>query len=578
MAVSKIAVMALVGILAVPILLGYALNLSEVTETDYKQDGDAIDVTPLLKTGVDYTYTRGDPNKLNTQFYQVIDDLGNYRNVGAYPHYQSISNNTSTFPMEQATWSISPGQYILIRYYNIQTAGYYKLVGDTNPDFEIQFLNTGGGSTGYAASNFISSYYDKASDRATYTYLDNGVITYSEYLPPQDDYAMAFVNHSTTETMYLFASQGKTSMDKFVDLSAGFRFEENDINIKMPRFVKTLLMTINLDSITDPNYKCNFIFGGNFSEFDLVKTTVGGVVNWSVDYHLRTAGGAGYIETVNLYYDSSRSDNTYQFIIDIEKRGEEYNQVAQTMSQAFNIHADFKYVGGWPTLMGASNYYQTYSFDRTLYATLGTTMVFFDRVSVRDISNNATVKSPIIRFDDAILAGLEYSVISNKDYNPADFKTNPSTTITSINKYGSSIEFGGNTYTVDNTGNITLGTHKTSVNGLKLESIPVAVGYENRINGNVVSVSAEPSSIKFNGQWGASVSTIGNTATTYTKTEWNAGEFAWDGIDTNFLIVGLITCLGAFVALGIYVRKSGKGMIPLLIVCGCCAGLFFCMI
>lgn len=577
MAVSKIAVMALVGILAVPILLGYALNLSEVTETDYKQDGDAVDVTPLLKTGVDYTYTRGDPNKLNTQFYQVISDLGNYTGVSAYPHYQSITSNNSTFPLKQLTNTLQTGGTIFARFNSLGETAYFKLMGETNPSLELIFLNNGGGSTGVYTGNFLSVYYDKTTNRATYTYLDNGVITRAEYLPPDDNYAI-WIRNSSSQTLDIFESLTQSTPNEFVDLSAGFRFEENDINVKMPRFVKTLLMTINLDSITDPDYKCNFIFGGNFSEFDLIKTTVDGVVNWSVDYHLRTAGGAGYIETVNLYYDHSRTDNTYQLIIDIEKRGEEYNQVAQTMSQAFNIHADFKYVGGWPTLMGASNYYLTYSFDRTTYAVLGTTQLFFDRVAVRDISNNATVKSPIIRFDDAILAGLEYSVISNKDYNPADFKTNPSTTITSINKYGSSIEFAGNTYTVDNTGNITLGTHKVSVNGLKLESIPVPVGYENRINGNVILVTAEPSTIKFNGQWGASVSTIGNTATTYTKTEWIPGEFAWDGIDTNFLIVGLITCLGAFVALGIYVRKSGKGMIPLLIVCGCCAGLFFCMI
>jgi hypothetical protein len=49
-------------------------------------------------------------------------------------------------------------------------------------------------------------------------------------------------------------------------------------------------------------------------------------------------------------------------------------------------------------------------------------------------------------------------------------------------------------------------------------------------------------------------------------------------MDDNFLIVGLITCLGVFIGLGIYARKTGKGVIPLLIVCGGAAALFICMI
>ena len=173
---------------------------------------------------------------------------------------------------------------------------------------------------------------------------------------------------------------------------------------------------------------------------------------------------------------------------------------------------------------------------------------------------------------------MEFPIISNRSYDPAQFKTNPSTTINNISQYGYAIEFAGNTYIVDSTGNITLGTHKVSVDGLKLESVPVAVGYENRINGNVISVSAQPSQIRFSGQWVASVSTIGNSATTVNKTEWTPGAFGWDGVDTNFLIVGLITCVGMFIGLGIYSRKTGKGLMPLLVVCGCASALFICLI
>ena len=162
---------------------------------------------------------------------------------------------------------------------------------------------------------------------------------------------------------------------------------------------------------------------------------------------------------------------------------------------------------------------------------------------------------------------------------PAQFKTNPATTIKDVYLYGSSLTFAGNTYTVSQ-GNIMIGSHKIPVNGMVFDSIPNQDGdYVNRINGTVISTTAQASTITFNGQWSASVSTEEQELITYTKTEWVAGSFGWDGIDTNFLMVGLITCLGVFIALGIYAKKKGSGgLIPLMIVVGGAAMVFFVML
>ena len=125
-----------------------------------------------------------------------------------------------------------------------------------------------------------------------------------------------------------------------------------------------------------------------------------------------------------------------------------------------------------------------------------------------------------------------------------------------------------------------VGTHQIPVKGLVMSSIPNGAGtYDNKIGNTIVSTTATPSTITFNGVWSASISTQSMESYTYTKTEWIAGEFAWDGMDQNFLIVGLITCLGAFVALGIYARRTRSGgIIPLMIVTGCAAAVFFIMI
>ena len=547
MAVSKIAVMALVGILAVPILLGYALNLSEVTETDYKPEGEAVNVTDLLKTSTTYTYAHATSYQLNTSF---RTPLANFQML---PMYTTISSENSSFPMERIevqNW-VSGGTQQLSPYSYFYTQFDYSSGSITATLYYLDSQNQEH-ALSTPITNFVSLYYDNVNEHRVYvTNRVNGNLNHTSW---QGNFTKVIYSVSAGfPGSHVFIESSRSTTNTYADLSAGFHFMglDNEWSVNLPDRTKSILMTINLDSITDSNYQ--FEIKTPVGNVTLQKTTTNGVVNWS----------APSIAD-NLYYDPLRADNTYQLLIDTERTTNSQNTpILKTTTKLL-------YVGSWPTLFGQANYFNTY--EKTTTSTGIDTN--FNQINIESIAGY----SPTIRMDDAYYRAFAYSTIENKEYSPADFKTNPSTTITSINKYGSSIEFGGNTYTVDNTGNITLGTHKVSVNGLKLESIPVPVGYENRINGNVISVSADPSTIKFNGQWGASVSTIGNTATTYTKTEWNAGTFAWDGIDTNFLIVGLITCLGAFIALGIYLRKTGKGLMPLLIVCGCAAGLFFCMI
>ena len=201
-------------------------------------------------------------------------------------------------------------------------------------------------------------------------------------------------------------------------------------------------------------------------------------------------------------------------------------------------------------------------------------------VQVLDVAVGAAYAaySPTMRVDAAEYRAMEYQIINGRTYSPADFKTNPSTTIDNIQIYGSSLDFGGNTYTVSK-GSITLGTHQIPVKGLVLSSVPNSSGgYDNKIGDTVISTTAAPSAITFNGKWSASISTIGQEQYEYTKTEWIAGGFAWNGMDQSFLMVGLITSLGVFIALGIYARRSRASVWPLMLVCGGAAALFFIML
>ena len=548
MAVSKIAVMALVGILAVPILLGYALNLSEVAVTDYEPNGESVNVTELLQTGIAYTSANADEYKLNTDF--------EFNGIKYIPDYRTISQTKTTYQLYQTTVTINPGQTILWTLEWLADRELYLFIG-RGSDITLQI---------YDSSNALLSTTDHlvsmdyvADENRIYKSWDGGSNSIGGIT---QNHQIKLTNNSASAVTFNYKTSASVGTN-YVNLANGFYLSginNNNVKLNLPNLTKSIVLTLDLNSIVDSSYE--FMIQAGDVRLKFIKTTTDGNPSWSVTDLIHNT-----VFVDNLYFDSSRAANTYQLYINSENISVNSSSTPTYYTNRTNI--ELRYVGNWPVIFGNANYYQKYdlTYDRT---TTGNNT--FDRVLFTTQSD-----SPLMRIDSALYSAIAYQIISDTTYNPADFKTNPTTTLT-VQKPGLSLSFAGNTYTVDSTGNITLGTHKVSVNGLKLESIPVSVGYENRINGNVISVTAEPSTITFNGNWGASVSTIGNTATTYTKTEWTPGQFAWDGMDTNFLIVGLITCLGVFVALGIYVRKSGKGMIPLLIVCGCCAGLFFCMI
>jgi hypothetical protein len=559
MAVSKITVMALVGILAVPILLGYAFNLSEVTETDYRPDGESVNVTPLLQTGTAYTPASADVFKINTDF--------EYRGTEILPVYNNLVSYKTSLIGYQTPITIGPNLNAFWRANSFDT-GLYVYVGPGS-NVQLQEVNTVGNTVLWYVDNLVAMHYI-ASEKVI-VYQTSGSASFHYLIDNDTSHFLSFKNLGGSNSTIYYTSQNGTS--QYIDISGGYKFYNLGTNyavVNLPEKTKSMLMSIDLNSITDSNYNITLDVG--FVRINLNKTTIDGIPKWSVTNDSDTIAD-------ELYYDTSRASNTYQFYYSLEYAGIYIEPGIPGFSPdrtyyEHNSHVEFRYVGDWPTLIGAANSYLKYEYDkvsRVSYAPV----TEFDRLNI--FSTNGVNVTPTIRMDGATFSAFAYSIISDATYTPGDFKTNPTTTLT-VEKPGTSFEFAGNTYTVDNTGNITLGTHKVSVNGLKLESVPVPVGYENRINGNVVSVTAEPSTIKFNGQWGASVSTISNTATTYTKTEWTPGDFAWNGVDDNFLMVALITTFGVFIALGIYVRRTGRGLIPLLIVCGCAAALFICMI
>ena len=554
--VSKVAVIALVAIVACPILLGYAMNLNEVTVTEYKSSNDAVNVTPLLQNEMDYTTVQGDIYELNTNF-GVTTNL-----YGYLPFYETYTDTATSF--KGTLWETTTSSYYP------QGSQYYFT------DYDLYFwqfeYNWGQGYLNIHIVTNDNTTYNYSYVRTVYFDYENNKVDISRYyggngVSVSDVKYVTYTVSGSWSLTYAYQLYNSVSTTKYIDLSGGFHFTGDSVSksIKLAESTKSFIMTINLDSITDANYTCDINLDPNFGgsmPLRLVKTTVGADVNWKVYY------GYSLTSSKDLYYNSSRNDNTYQLIF-----SSDYIPYSNTQEKIV-AHIDLNYVGGWPTIIGQANSYLTVPIEYINYVPINM-VKGIKSITFSNATNNTT---PTIRMDASTIDGYEVPVISNEIYTPSDFKSNPSTKISDISMYGTSIVFGGNTYTVDSDGNITMGTHKVPVKNIVLDSVPVSSGYENRINGTVVSTTAQPSTITFNGKWSASIITSSMESSTVTKTEWQAGSFGWDGMDHNFLIVGLLTSFGAFIALGIYIRRTKASLWPLLIVCGGAAVLFFIMI
>jgi len=542
--VSKVAVIALVAIVACPILLGYALNLDEVTHTRFVENKDPVIVSQMLQNGYGYNYVHADQYELNTKFYQNGSRI--------LPWFEEINDVKSTYRMEQFT----------------QSAGQYPTYSTSLSNFNYYFIQSNyAGTGGYLSVNIVNTsntvvhtvhclktfYWDASTQTVSYNYYPtpgNMTTASGSYSVPDPAYKYAFFTEGGAYTATAYVERLYTSLlsARYIDLSAGFHFVNvtqltNSAKIDLPPNPRNVLITFDLNTITASSAAFYIAtMDGDKDTLRFEKITDGDGPHWTV-YNNYTNE-----KITDLYYDSSLTSNTYQLAMDVNG-------------------GQIRYVGAWPTMVGAANYYQNYSFDwwyTTGIDNIGDVYFYGD--------------SPIMRIDDSEYKAFEYPVIENNTYEPIRFRNNPKTTISAINQMGTSIDFGGNTYIVKE-GYITIGSKQVPVKDLKLESVFNENSYyDNKINGTIISTTIAPSAITFNGKWSATITTVSQTSETYTETEWVAGSFAWGGMDQNFLIIGLLTSLGAFIALGIYIRRTKASLWPLLIVCGGAAVLFFIML
>lgn len=558
--VSKIAVMALVAIVAVPILLGYGMNMEHESYTAWVEDGNSQDLTNYLYSVVDASkrdYTNADIYQFNSKIFFA-------NGVEVYPNYEYTSTtktpilgNMRHIDSRTGSW---PGPGLSMQFSQGIVMGGYD---NTN---YLSFTITRGGVTD--TFDHIKSWYWTSDG-------EKGIIEYSLIEPGDYLDGGGYFSNVTAISVTVHGSpaynlfDADASTNKYADISKGYRLSSDrpiltapipniydyinhgygETEIYSPGICKDMVISFNLDSITEPSYYMAVLLpehhqGINYyASLTLEKRTDASGVEWFYTVY-------GDNTEHPLYYNPDLSSNTYQLYLNGHVGGE------------------LRYVGAWSESINPAPVLITYPF--TYSGEMGESAV--DYLAQFYILG----QTPIMRIDGAQVAAYEYKIIRDTTYDPIVFKDNPLTKLTNMAEWGTSLGFGGNTYTVTD-GEIEVGTNKVSVKNLELSSVFNGSEYENTINGIVVSTSVTPSTITFNGDWSVTVSTVAQKSVEKEVTKWIPGKFAWNGMDDNFLMAGLMTSVGAFIGLGLYGRRTGARIMPLLLVCVGAAFMFILM-
>lgn len=517
--VSKITVMALVVIVAVPILLGYALNFEETEETRYDRSETVTNVTPLLQSGTEYTYTSANSYEMNAP------------GDNEYPlwYLKRGTAYSSLYEYQEYTTPAAATTYVLSDY------SYLSLVSRSTAN-SVAVLDSSNNQL--AALNGWSIEWD--GNRLMF----DGTVP---NLPTAAKLAITIGRESLITYKYVTTGTSEAAAQGiFVDMAGGWRIirpNAGPVNLNLPAPASEVLLTIDLafDSAVAGEEGTTQIISNGLYGVALAKPA--GSDHWRV----QKVGETDYIDLPVTPDDLS----VYQLKL--------------TPSTA-----TLYYVGGWPAQFGAANVYKTYDLF-----TVDTSDSDFSTLAVTSGGVNYAV-SHRMRIDSATVRSATYNIIQDTTYAPSQIQINPYTKL-DVAIAGTSLSFGGSTYAVSN-GTISVEGKRMNVNGIVMDSVPNGDSFDNRINGTVVSTTAEPSTIAFNGKWGANVTTGTITESTVTVNKWVAGGFAFNGIDNDFALLGLVTAAAAFIGLGLYGRRSGAKVGTLMLVCGACAAVFLCLI
>lgn len=609
--VNKITGIALVLIVAIPILLGYGMAFDEETRTGYETT-DQVNVTDYTLNATSPIYTVSYSPMNNQQMRATVHwiNQGVTETSLISPNYNRVAANSSLPILAYGGYSQSLTAAVetmvasSLTVTDPATNGYVgiKNINPTLPvdfDFEghnyndplaagllVEFCTTGDGSEWTVYYNGEKTgddleVYGTATNPAivhtrVYTTLsprdldNNALTTYYINLPCTASVRLTY-SDSTTEAFYVEANTQILREGNTVIIGDDSYSSVSDVAIATAYGTDTIMCnyTYATGQYADPSYGWtetatgnNPIIGAAYWFNGSLNNSVTMMLNMPVSTSTTLTAGS----SLNAAYSVTiaRASNGTVTVGGTTLGNYQYMSVTVTGNDI-----SVSGIASWPNMRSTPVLINTVTV--TTYANMETFAGIW-------IDGSATIS---YRVDSASVYSGDFAITQNYTLNMDSIwpSSDYTVAVTTVGIYGDSITFGGNTYPVTN-GTIT-------VDGSKIRLLKAAFSstydadsstWSNTINGYEVSTSATASTITFGGDWSFTLQAYRMEEVTSTELVWQPGQFAWNGVDSSFALMGLITCVGVFIGLGMYGRRSGAKVGTLMLICGGAALIFLALI
>ena len=524
--VSKITVTALVLIVAVPILLGYGMAFHEETITGY-ESSNSTNVTDLVNNVSIPIYNRYTGTSNNQVLYMDVYWTGvGWEKVLRSPGYAAISTNPSSWPILTS---------------QIKTY-----------------------------TDIISTDYTEISEK-DFIYTSDGKLTFRV---TKDDGTEQFITPAS----------GKTVMR----CGSIIIYDDNTYSNVYKLEASALLgvpVTMSIYELVDGSDYGDPAYGWN-----------------------PVPAGTGYSSVQDVYWMNGYNNSSVRMCVQLANgEGTTITPISSSgTSQTPDIYLDYSYVGGLVIDVGGEEHalgdYTKIYLEITPYSmkisglsnwpTIGVTPTTYNTITIpyTDIGDIAQIyidgNSNIeYRVDSAEVLTGYYPAVKDGNFSVGGYY--PERTVllsfSSIAVYGDEFGWGGQVWNVVDG---KLQSANAQINGLRVKDLVLMQEYvENDgnpyynfyVNNILISNFNQGGLLWLGGDWSLIVKASTMESTESTQLVWQPGEFAWNGVDSNFALIGLITTAGVFVGLGMYGARSGAKVGKLMIVCGCAAFIFLAL-
>ena len=540
--VSKITVIALVLIVACPILIGYGMAFEE-HDKDVWTSERTRSVNGLLNNDTAWTWTMANTYTMNGL--NVLCDVNGHQMT---PHYNSIAASPITsIEVSQiaysanATISISSTDYGTVFFDDPSSAVtlHVTYLSGGVPTTFNQALTI---SASFSGGSLYGYYQTPLGVNVAYNFDDVQSFSFSKSVHVQQNVTGSYADPAVGWTIdqLLYASYAQLPI--YWRPYSGFVTDMVVLTVDFGPSMATMTPGQNLGA-------------------SIYAVTNGMTTNHPIDVSMHQTSAPGddswmtfngtYVPTKqNIGGNFSSTGNVWQFVFTLDG-------------------VEAYYIGDWNDQIGRAKYYQFVDFPYEYAADTDP--------RVTELRGLALEDGLTYRVDYVHARSSSYAVATDVTWKPNDLlqDSQSSYRITlGDGQIGTSITWGGETYKITD-GKITVGTVKYNVKDLELDSRYLDGTRTNYINGRQISTGANE--LQLGGSWTAIVNISELSYSTTKVTEWTPGKFAWNGVDQSFALMGLITCAAVFVGLGMYGARSGAKVGKLMIICGCAAFVFLAL-